>query len=125
MSARRALALRRKGKVNHSRLLTVEESQALMLDAIPEGSFQAQLVAEAVRWGWKVHYTTISLRSPTGWLDLFMVRGTRMVAAELKSMRGKLSEKQRGWLVAWAATGKVEAYVWNPTCWQQIYGVLG
>lgn len=48
-----------------------------------------------------------------GFTDLLMVRGPRMIAAELKADRGRLAPEQAVWLEALEAAG-AEAYVWSP-----------
>lgn len=48
-----------------------------------------------------------------GWPDLFMVRGHRIVAAELKAGRGRTTPEQDAWLAALALAG-VETFLWRP-----------
>lgn len=53
-----------------------------------------------------------------GFPDLCMVRGSRVVFAELKAMRGRLSLAQRCWrerLEVPASFGLIEYYVWRPS----------
>src|SRR3990167_10677409 len=68
-----------------------------------------------------IFHDTVAWRSDAGWLDMAMVRPGRLVIAELKTMRGKLSLKQREWLIAsytsWRCDGP---YVWDPSCWNSI-----
>ena len=47
-----------------------------------------------------------------GWPDLFAIRGSRIVAAELKSGRGRVTPEQRAWLEALAAAG-CETFTWR------------
>lgn len=75
--------------------------------------------------GWRVaHFrparTAHGWRTPVaadgaGWPDLTMVRGDRIVFAELKSRSGKLSGGQQVWLDALSAVGTV--CVWRPEHW--------
>lgn len=48
-----------------------------------------------------------------GWPDLFLVRGGRRIAAELKSDKGRLTDEQSAWLEALARAG-VEVHLWRP-----------
>jgi hypothetical protein len=48
-----------------------------------------------------------------GFPDLFLVRGRRLVAAELKAKAGRLTPDQALWLELLAAAG-VEAGIWTP-----------
>jgi len=80
-------------------------------------------VIEAARWmGWLVYHTHDSRRSEAGFPDLVLVRD-RVVYAELKSERGRLTPQQREWLDALGATG-AEAYVWRPTDWDDVLACL-
>lgn len=75
-------------------------------------------------YGWRVvHFrparTVTGWRTPVaadgiGWPDLFMVRGSRIVGAELKSDAGKLTRYQTAWLEALGDAG-VETHVWRPS----------
>ena len=47
-----------------------------------------------------------------GWPDLFAVRGSRIVAGELKVGRGRVTPEQAAWLDALRAAG-VECHVWR------------
>jgi hypothetical protein len=88
-----------------------------------ESDFQAQVVDLAKMLGWNVTWTKYSLHSPKGWPDLFMVRGKRVVAAELK-VNAELTGDQRVWLASLAASDKIEVFCWKPNCWPQIEKVL-
>ena len=58
-----------------------------------------------------------------GWPDVFAVRGSRAIAAELKSERGRLGPGQREWLAALELAG-VEIYTWRPSSWPEVERVL-
>lgn len=49
----------------------------------------------------------------TGWPDIVALRGDRIIVAELKADRGRLTDEQRDWLAAWTATG-ADVHVWRP-----------
>ncbi len=88
-----------------------------------ERDLEAGVLDIARLYGWRVvHFrparTAHGWRTPvaadgTGWPDLFMVRGPRLVAAELKSDRGRLTPAQAGWLDALAGAG-AECHQWRP-----------
>ena len=86
---------------------------------------------------WWMAHTHDSRRSYAGFPDLVMVhvppeseRGAmpRLIFAELKGPKGRLSHAQRGWLWALDHVAKVcpvvEVYVWRPAEWDQIILVL-
>ena len=73
---------------------------------------------KAVRWpDWRPTGTT------PGVPDMMLVRGKRLVFAELKAAGGRLSEAQREWLWALRETG-AEVYIWKPAIWNEIEAVL-
>ena len=88
-----------------------------------ESDFQRAVVDLAKMLGWRVTWTKWSLHSPKGWPDLFMVRGERVVVAELK-VNADPTYEQRDWLRLLAGTGKAEVFCWKPNCWPQIERIL-
>lgn len=62
-----------------------------------------------VAHGWR---TTVS-GDGIGWPDVFAVRGARVIAAELKTKRGRLTDEQAAWLEALETAG-VETHIWRP-----------
>lgn len=82
----------------------------------------AQVVQFAKLSGWLVYHTHDSRRSPEGFPDLVLVRGPRLVVAELKSETGVLSPAQKEWISALSRTA--ETYVWRPSDWPEIEETL-
>ena len=66
--------------------------------------------------GWRTYHTFLSFRSAPGFPDIIAVRGERLLAIELKSERGKLSEAQVAWINDLAAAG-VTCHIWRPQEW--------
>ena len=106
-----------------------------------EKQFQAAVVQYAKLRGWHVRHTYDSRRSAAGEFDLRMVRGERMVVAELKVQGGRLSPAQKEELerletfasgvnkaihgVPWSnPTVGVGVHVWRPDDWPEIEDVL-
>lgn len=82
-----------------------------------EAEFQAAVVDLARRLGWVVYHVPDSRRvTARGCPDLVMIheRQRRLIFAELKSAKGRLSEEQALWLRVLKTAG-VEAYLWRPT----------
>ena len=90
-----------------------------------EPAFQAAVIHLAKLKGWRVahfrpaldrrgKWSTAVAGDGVGFPDLVLVRGARLVIAELKSERGRVEPEQRAWLDAWRATG-AEVYVWSPS----------
>ena len=109
----------------------------MSITAIPqtEAEFQAAVIDLARRNGWRVHHhhdsrrqvrpgVFVGDRDASGFPDLVAVRGSRVVWAELKRERGRLSVAQSAWLRDLEAAGQ-EVYVWRPVDWPEIERVLG
>lgn len=84
-----------------------------------ERDFSQQVVTLAQRLNWEVYRTWLSIRSPAGFPDLVLVRPPRVIFAELKMPRGRLSAPQRRWLRTLASCPPAEAYIWR---WEE--GIL-
>jgi hypothetical protein len=72
---------------------------------------------------WLTYHTYRSKRSPSGFPDLCLVRD-RVVFAELKGERTRVTREQERWLDALDAAG-AEVYLWRPADWAEIERVLG
>lgn len=83
---------------------------------ITEKQFESQVKDLAKLFGWKYYHTWRSIHSPAGFPDCVMVRRSRIVFAELKSEKGKVSPKQQEWLDALGNVGDkdVQVYLWRP-----------
>lgn len=99
---------------------------------VSEAAFQAAVIQLAQLRGWRVQHNFDSRRSgpDAGYPDLTLARmeprgrlGARLVVAELKTMRGRVSRAQAEWLAHFAAAG-VEAHIWRPSQWSEIEEVL-
>ena len=66
-------------------------------------------------FGWMMYFSWTSIHSPRGFPDLVLVHPSknRVIFAELKSEKGKLTEEQVEWLDALGDCGQ-EVYVWRP-----------
>lgn len=73
---------------------------------------------------WKHFHAYSNRRSPSGWPDLCLVRGPRLIFAELKTSTGRVRPEQRVWLDALALVPSAECYVWRPSSWSQVQAVL-
>lgn len=90
--------------------------------AVSEKQFERQVKDAAKLFGWLYYHTHRSQFSPAGFPDCVMVRGDRLIFAELKSAKGKVSEEQYQWLDALAATA--ETFVWRPDDIEEIIECL-
>ena len=77
-----------------------------------EREFQAQLIKVVEMLGGLVYHTYDSRRSAKGYPDLtILTLDRRVIFAELKNDRGRLTEDQRVWL---EALPDHQAYLWRP-----------
>lgn len=91
--------------------------------SLSERDFQRQVVELARRVGFSVYHTHDSRRSEPGFPDLLCARAGRLLVAELKTEKGRLTGSQRAWLQTLEQAG-VETHVWRPSMWPEIVEVL-
>jgi hypothetical protein len=87
-----------------------------------EAQFQAQIIQLAKLYGWKIYHTHDSRKSEAGYPDLTMVKGRRLIFAELK-VEAELTAEQYFWLEDLIKTGN-EVYLWSPDMWDEIQRVI-
>jgi len=77
-------------------------------------------------FGWKMYFSWTSIHSPRGFPDLVLVNPEqkRVIFAELKTEKGKLTPEQEEWLVALLECGGHEVYVWRPGDIEEIARIL-
>lgn len=82
---------------------------------LTEKQFMQQVRDLAKLLGWSVYHTFDSRRSEPGFPDLVFVNATqrRILYAELKTDKGRVSEHQRRWLDMLGAAG-AEVALWRP-----------
>lgn len=99
----------------------------MMFEHATEADFQTLVVDYARLQGWLVHHTRPArtgkgwrtpIQGDVGFPDLVLARAGRVVFAELKSEKGRLSAGQSAWLKA------VDGLVWRPSDWQTIKEIL-
>ena len=89
-----------------------------------ERDFQSHVVTYARLKGWLCYHTHDSRRSEPGFPDLVLVKGTRVIFAELKSKTGKTTKEQEQWLRALSGVETVDACLWRPEDWDHILQTL-
>lgn len=107
--------------------MTAEEYRWHQWRSLSEAQFQRNVVNLAHELGWRVyHHDTkapgreantgrrVRAMIGRGFPDLVMVREGRIIFAELKTERGKLSAYQQVWQAELSASEGVEHYVWRP-----------
>ena len=89
----------------------------------PESTLLSRVTRLARQRGWLVYHTANSQGSQPGFPDLVLVRGDRVLWAELKAKSGWVRPEQRQWLDALAAAGQT-VRVWRPSDWREITAAL-
>jgi hypothetical protein len=89
-----------------------------------EKQFMAAVVALAQWNNWRVFHPWTSVHSSAGWPDLTLLRGTRLICAELKRDGRAPTLLQQIWLDELAAVSGIESYCWHPADWEAIERVL-
>lgn len=96
-----------------------------------EAGFQAVVVELARRCGYLPYHPYDARKSEPGWPDLALCLPARapagvgrLIVAELKSARGRVSVAQRQWLEGLASVPGVEVAVWRPSDWLAIVAAL-
>lgn len=113
-------------------MVALTPAQQTLATAMTEAEFEDAIIDLATRLGWRIHAERpgrsekgwrTAIKGMAGYPDLTLVRGGRLVFAELKSERGRLSEEQNAWidaLVRVAEASKddlMDVFVWRPTNW--------
>lgn len=88
-----------------------------------EASFQGAILEYAALQGFLAYHTHDSRHSAKGYPDLTLVRGSRLLFAELKTDKGRVSLEQQVWLDALAGAG-AEVHIWRPRDWTEILDTL-
>lgn len=102
----------------------IEREQARWRDTWPEIELQRRVEALLAVHGWTyLHVRDARRQNLKGFPDILACRGDRLLAAELKTKRGKVTPDQLHWLAVLKAAG-VEAFLWRPADWPQIEEVL-
>lgn len=92
---------------------------------VTERDLREQVRDLANLFGWKMYFSWTSLHSPKGFPDLVLACQVRkrIVYAELKTEKGKVSDSQREWLDELTACGQ-EVYLWKPDDIEEIARIL-
>jgi len=92
--------------------------------AVSERDFLAQVRKLARLLGWADYHPWLSVRSARGWPDLALCRPPRLILAELKAEKGKLTAAQERWLDVLGQCPGVEVFCWRPADWPTIEEIL-
>lgn len=102
---------------------------------LSENDFLRQVIEAGHLYGWRIahfrpsmnqrgQWSTAVQADGAGFPDLVMVRGDRLIFAELKSEKGKISDRQYDWLQVLTKAKQSEVYIWRPSDWHKIVEIL-
>lgn len=100
------------------------KASAAVAAPLSEKEFTRQVRDLAELLGWKFYHPWLSIHSPRGFPDVALCRPPRLILAELKTEKGKVSAAQEEWLGLLAACAGVEVAVWRPSDIQTIAELL-
>lgn len=98
-----------------------------------EAGFLEAVIALARLRGWKCFHPRpartaagwrTALQGDAGWPDLVLCRPPRLIIAELKTERGRVTPEQDTWLQALALVPDVHVFVFRPHDWPAIEAIL-
>ncbi len=111
-----------------------EVGQACTSQASPAASerdFLARILKLAHVCGYLAYHTHDSRKSAPGFPDLVFVQPPsaqrphgRLLFAELKTQRGKLTTEQAQWMQVLQTVPGIECYVWRPAQWNELVAIL-
>lgn len=83
---------------------------------ITEKQFLDQVRDLAKIYQWRFYHPFLSKWSERGWPDVTLLRGRRLILAELKTDKrsSKISQAQAQWLWALRKVLGIEVYIWRP-----------
>ena len=93
-----------------------------------EAKLQDDIIDLAKKTGWRYWHDSSRKKNRKGWPDLVLLRGGRMVVAELKRQQYKPNESQQAWLDAFSAVAEaasaqgadiISVHVWRPSDWPE------
>jgi hypothetical protein len=90
--------------------------------AMTEAQWQTTVIDLAYAHHWRVYHTFDSRRSYPGFPDLVLVRD-RIIYAELKSEKGRVTLTQQEWIDDLNGAGG-EAHIWRPSDFDEVKQIL-
>jgi len=94
------------------------------LGKISEKHWQDDVLEIANLFGWRAYHTFDSRRSQPGFPDLILVRPPVVIAAELKTDKGRITLAQREWLAVLERCDRIQTRLWRPQDRDQVLADL-
>ncbi len=103
---------------------TVKDSGAFLDSKMTEKEWLSQVLQLARANNWLCYHTRDARRSDPGFPDLVMVRDGRLIFAELKTEKGRMSKAQINWAWELRQVAGLHVQVWRPSDWPQVEAAL-
>jgi hypothetical protein len=114
-----------KSSVRYTQLEYEQAINGVRATTISEAEFQRRVMIVASQLGWLFYHAYDPIADEAGFPDLVMTRRGRVIFAELKTEKGKVSDEQRKWLELLSMCPKpVEVYLWRPSMMEKIVETL-
>ena len=91
---------------------------------LTEAQWQQTIVEAAQLHGWWLYHTHDSRRRARGFPDLVLIRPPRIIFAELKTERGRMTPEQQHVMSLLNECSSAESYVWRPDDWPHVLSLL-
>ena len=98
-----------------------------------EHAFQQAVIELAQTLGWRVYHARpartahgwrTAMQGHDGWPDVVLCRRGRLIIAELKSAKGRLTPGQLAWIEALRECAGIHVALWRPEDWDAIVAIL-
>lgn len=89
-----------------------------------EKQWQEEVRRLAKDFGWRYYHQFMSMKSPSGYPDITLIRGTRCIWAELKMPDKHPTPAQQDWLEALRQVTQVSVDIWRPDDLGRILALL-
>ena len=101
-----------------------DEALRALYATISEADLAREVRTLAHLLGWRYFHSFFSVRSEPGFPDVILCKAPRLVVAELKAGRGRVTPPQRVWLRTLAGCPRVDVFVWYPPDLPEIAEIL-
>lgn len=93
----------------------LSRARSLLRFEVTEKDFQRDIVRMADLFGWWSYHVRDSRGSAPGWPDLALIKGERLILAEVKTEKGRVRPEQEDVLERLGKVRTVEAHLWRPS----------
>lgn len=89
-----------------------------------EKEYQRDIQLHLQRHGWLDYHPRVSFYDRPGFPDIVAIRPPRVIFAEIKTDKGRLSPAQEEYKRQLEACPGVEYYIWRPRDWEMVKRII-